>query len=226
MLRKTKTQSILNLFEGTTDITPDQPTKEVIASEDQKLEKLAEEQKSKKLGRFNPMISNGNSVLSATTGAIRNEGGPSKQINSISSNSIFEPHKNANIVDSKEATKKEKEITQTNRRTAERQRINDLIDSLKTTDQTKAASAFRTETGNVDKQNYKTSRNNMSIFDAGDFERLPEKTGGEQASEDKTARKNIVDDSWRGNGKSLKSSEINNKFFNSLITEMDKNAEH
>jgi len=190
------------------------------------LSKLSEEQKSRSLSGFNPMTSNGSSIISANAGGITDMGGPQKQIKTPISNSIFDPDKNAKEakkIDSKTATKIEKEKIATNRRISETERMDELVESLQNTDQRKASSVHRTGTGNIESTDFKASRNNMSIFDSGDFSRVPEKTAGEKISEQVSEKKSQVDNSWRQNGKSLKSSEVSNRFFDGLVEKLDSN---
>lgn len=191
------------------------------------LAELSETQKSRKLSGFDPMTSNGSSIISANAGGITDMGGSDKQIKMPTSNSIFDPSKNAREalkIGEKTEGQIEKDRVVTNRRTAEQERMDTMAESLNTTDQTKALSVHRTGTGNAESTDFKVSRNNMSIFDSGDFERIPEKTGGEIISEQVAERNSQVDESWRNNGKSLKSSEITDRFFNGLIEKMDSDG--
>ena len=188
------------------------------------LEELSEEQKSRHLSGFDPKTSNRSSIISANAAGISDMGGPQKQIKLPSSNSIFDPEKNqreAGKIGEKTDGEIEKERIATNRRTAEQERMDDLVTKLQSTDQTKASSINRTGTGDVESTAFKSSRNNMSIFDSSDFERIPEKTGGEKVSEEIVERKSQVDESWRKNGKSLKSSEVQSNFFDSLLEKLN-----
>lgn len=188
---------------------------------------LSEEQKSKSLSGFNPMTSNGSSIISANAGGITDMGGPQKQIKIPTSNSIFNPDRNAieaSKIDSKTETKIEKEKIATNRRLSEQKRMDDMVESLRTTNQSKSSSAHRTGTGDLERTDFKLSRNNISIFDSGDFDRVPEKTRGEKVSEQVAEKNAQIDESWRQNGKSLKSREVTNRFFDSLIEKLESDG--
>jgi len=191
------------------------------------LAELSEQQKSRNLKGFDPMTSNGSSIISANAANISDMRGPTKQIKTPISNSIFDPWHNqreaAKIGDKTEG-QVEKERVETNRRTAENERMDNLVEALRTTDQTKASAVHRTGTGVSESTAFKSSRNNMSIFDSGDFERIPEKTGGEEISEQVAERKAQVDESWRKNSKSLKSSEVANRFFDGLLEKLESDG--
>lgn len=234
-LRTTKKQNLSESFFGLDDLSKSINIAEKVskAMENERrnskehLAELSELQKSKNLKGFDPRTSNGSSIISANAGGISDMRGPSKQIKTPTSNSIFDPHRNekeAAKIDSKTATKIEKERIASNKRTAEKERMDDMVEALRSTDQRKASSINRTGTGNLESTSFKPSLNNMSIFDSGDFDRVPEKTGGEIVSEKVAERKSQVDESWRQNGKSLTSREVTNKFFDSLIEKLDSNG--
>jgi hypothetical protein len=234
-LRTTSSQSISNSFFGEGDLTRDANIAEKVSkamdnerrSGSEHLAKLSEEQKSRSLSGFNPMTSNGSSIISADSGDITDTGGSAKQLKMPISNSIFDPWSNAREA-SKIGEKTEKEVVSeriaTNRRTSEQERMDSLVDILQNQGQTNASAVHRTGTGNVESTDFRASQNNMSIFDSGDFERIPEKTGGERISEEVSKKRAEVDDSWRSNGKSLKSSEVTNRFFDSLMENMESDG--
>lgn len=198
-----------------------------IRNSKENLDRLAEEQKSRKLSGFDPKISNGSSIISADAAEITDMGGPSKHIMTPLANSIFDVDRNARNsqkIDSKTATKIEKEQIQTNRRNAENERMDDLVKALQTTDQTNASAAHRTSTGEVEVPYSQNTRNTMSIFDDDDFARLPEKTAGEKVSKRVAEENAQIDDSWRGSGKSLTSSEITRNFVDNIFEQLDKSG--
>ena len=94
-----------------------------------------------------------------------------------------------------------------------------MVENLKSTDQTKTSTV--SSMASFSGSNYKNLTNNMSIFDSDDFERLPEKTKGEQITEDSINRKNQKDDSWKS-GKVINSKKIVSEFFDNLLQEKDK----
>lgn len=230
-LRTTSSQSISDSFFGGGDLTRDADIAEKVSkamdnerrSNPDHLAKISEEQKSRSLSGFNPMTSNGSSIISADSGDITDTGGSGKQLKMPISNSIFDPWSNAREA-SKIGEKTEKQVVSeriaTNRRTSEQERMDSLVDILQNQGQTNGSAVHRTGTGNVESTDFKASRNNMSIFDSSDFERIPEKTAGERISEEVSKKKAEVDSSWRGNGKSLKSSEVQSNFFDSLMENM------
>lgn len=233
-LRTTSSQSISESFFGLGNLAESVNAAEKVSkamendrrSGREHLAELSEEQKSRHLSGFDPMTSNGSSIISANAGGITDMGGPQKQIKLPSSNSIFDPCKNqreAEKIGDKTEGQIDKERVATNRRTAEKERMDDLVAHLQGTDQTKASSVHRTATGDSESTVFRASRNNMSIFDSSDFARIPEKTGGEKISEQVAKKRAEVDSSWRGNGKSLKSSELQSNFFDSLLEKLDSN---
>ena len=182
------------------------------------IKQLAEEQKAKRLDHKDNGMMTIKHISSARTGVVKDTGGPSKYVKSETSNSIFDAGKNARVfkeVDSKTKTIQEKENIIANRRDAEQKRMDDLAKELKNTEQRKASSI--SPMGVQKGSNYKLAVNSMSIFDTEDFERVVDKTPGEQITEDTQKRNRQVDDSWRGGGKSITSKEAKDKFFDSLL---------
>lgn len=234
-LKTTSKQSLSESFFGLGELAETVKAAEKVSkavenerrSSKEHLSQLSAEQKSRHLSGFDPenrLTSNKSSIISANAAGITDMGGPKKQIKTPISNSIFDPWSNereASKIGEKNDIQIAKETIATNRRTAEQDRMNELVEKLQSTDQTKASSVHRTGTGDVESTAFKASRNNMSIFDSSDFERIPEKTGGEKLSEEITEKRAEVDESWRTNGKSIKSSEITDRFFNGLLEKLD-----
>ena len=185
---------------------------------------LSEEQKSRKLSGFDPMTSNGSSIISANAAGITDNGGSNKQTKMPISNSIFDPSRNQREA-SKIGEKTENQIVQetiaTNKRTAEKERMDTLAEILSSPQN--GSSVHRTGTGNSESTEFKASKNNMSIFDSNNFSRIPEKTEGEMLSEKVAKKRAEIDSSWRNNGKSLKSSEVQSNFFDNLLENLDSN---
>jgi regulator of replication initiation timing len=226
-----KEQGVLKIFDKTDSLSKvsNEAHKEVEQREKNDnlgIDALAEEQKSRKLGGFDAMTSNGSSIISARSEKLTDMGGPVKQIKTDVSNTIFDNNKLSilsNNIDSKLKTKADKEEISTNRRIAEQSRIDNLVTSLKEGEKPIISSIFRTETGYSDTSNYKSPSLNMSIFDNTNFERVPEKTVGEKVSEDVSIRRSQKDDSWKNNGKSISSKSISNDFFDNLVNNLGKN---
>jgi len=193
------------------------------AAPEKTLNQLAEEQKSKKLSHKDNGLMTTQHIFSARTGKVTDEGGPSKYVKSESSNTIWDANKTSEAskeLDNKTRTIREKDQILSNKREAEDKRMNDLVESLKSTIQDKASSV--SSAGTLSGTNYKSSKNNMSIFDNKDFMRLSDKTEGEQVSEDVKVRKSQIDDSWRGGGKSFTSKEATQKLFDGLFTKKEE----
>jgi len=187
------------------------------------ISQLAEEQKAKKLEHKDSGLMTSQHVSSARTGAIKDEGGPSKYVKSESSNTIWDNDKTAiesQKIDSKTKTIQDKSEIASNKREAEDKRMNDLAESLKSTIQEKASSI--SPAGMFSGTNYKISDNNMSIFDSKDFMRVKDQTEGEKVSEETNARRGEVDDSWRGGGKPLSSQEITKKLFDGMFSKPEE----
>lgn len=183
------------------------------------VEQIAEEQKSRSLSHIDNGFMTAKHIASARTGVISDQGSPSKYIKSESANNIWDNDKTEKAskeIDSKTKTMQEKEEIFSNRREAENKRMQELTENLKSTIQDKASSI--SPAGNYSGTNYKTSSNNLSIFDNEDFSRLQNKTGGEQVSEDVAIRRGEVDDSWRSGGKCISSSDMKKKLFDGFFT--------
>ncbi len=181
------------------------------------LEVTREEQKCKKLDNYDNGLKNSNSIFSARTGKITEIGGPSKFIKSDISNSIFNSNRLEEIknnIDNKTATKIEKQQILDNKRIKEQERMNELVDNLKDTIQSKSSSVF--STGNFSGSKYNSPSQGIGIFGNDNFEKIPEKTAGEQLSENAKNRRSQKDESWRSDGKSISSKEIFNNFMNNL----------
>ena len=186
-----------------------------------KLEALSEEQKAKKLNNKDNGLMTSHHISSARTGGIDNEQGPSKFIKSESSNTIFNSNKTSKLtMDNKEKTIQEKEHIATNKRIAEQSRMDEMAKSVKDIDITKGSSV--SPMGEYSGSNYQRSKNNMSIFDTKDFQRMAEKTEGEKVSQDVKEKKAQKDESWKNNGKTVTSKDINNRFFNGLLNNLEK----
>lgn len=186
--------------------------------QDLSLSQIIKEQKSKKLESHDNGFMTSKHISSARTGIIGDNGGPSKQIKMESSNSIFDTDKNSAYskeLDSKTKTKEAKERIAENRRIAEQHRMDELVSNIKDTMTDKGSSV--TPASHLSGSNYVKSKNNFSIFDNKDFERVPEKTAGERLSEENVVRRAQKDESWRNGGKSKTMKESVDSFFGDLF---------
>ena len=183
-----------------------------------------ESQKAKKLNNSEVINSaqSANSILNAGGGSIRDEGGPSKYIGSETQNSIWDTgvvEKLAGTQSNKEKTDAEKEDRQAKRQNIRQEALDNMTEALSQTDTRKASDVSSlSERGSV---NYrKPNSNNLSIFDSNVFDNMPEKTAGEQMAEKARAEKE-VDTSWRDRRGTLKSRDVVNDLFDSLMKEKE-----
>ena len=194
---------------------PDIP-KKTVASEKKEILDIVENQRSKKLNNKDNGIMTSRNICSARTGEISDNGGPAKYIKGETSNTLWDSEKTSKITtDSKENTVREKDIIASNKRHAEQKRMDKMIEELRTIDQTKAVAV--SSAGSYSGSNYKSHPNNMSIFDTKDFERLPDKTAGEQVVDDNKTKKSQKDESWKSGGKSISVQEAVSDYFNQLL---------
>lgn len=220
MIQRMSDQHKIKFLEKEKDIVNKQKT---AGSPKKTIGKIAEEQKAKKISNKDDGLMTTQHIFSARTGSITNEGGPSTHIKSESSNSIWESDKTAKAskeIDNKTKTLQEKANIESNKREAENKRMNDLAESLKSTLQDKDSSV--TPVGTLSGTNYKSSKNNMSIFDSSDFARLKDKTGGEKVSEEIAKKKNHIDDSWRNGGKVVSSKDITKSMFEGFFMKKEE----
>lgn len=188
------------------------------ATPEKTLSQIAAEQRSKKLNNKDNGLMTTHHISSARTGVITDKGGPSKQIKTETGNSVWDSNKTARLaeaLDSKTKTQQEKAQIADNRRVAEQQRMNDLAESLRQTDQSKASSVSRLS----DQQgtNYKKPATGFSIFDTQDFQRLAEKSEGEALSERKAQERSVKDESWKTSGKAVSSKDVMNRLFDNVF---------
>lgn len=182
------------------------------------IDNIADQQKAKKLKNKDNGMMTSRHISTARTGIIKDDGGPSKQIKTEISNSIFDIDKGCRLsgsIDSKTKTNLDKEIIKNNRRTLEQNRMNELANNIKDTIQGKSNSV--SSSASFQGSNYKDIKNGFSIFDNQDFQRVPEKTSGEIVSEEISKKRSQKDDSWRGGGKSKTTQEAVGDFFNNLF---------
>ena len=206
---------------------PSETPKKKVEKSKETIQQIAEDQKSKRLNnKYNGNgIMNGQSIFSARTEVIKDEGGPTKYMKGESSNTLWDNNKSARIsqdIDSKTKTTQDKKVIADNKRHAEEKRMNTMVEALKSTDLTKGSAVAPSGTSSHTGTNYKNRSGAMSMFDTQDFERLPEKTAGEQVSEDNASRYGQKDDSWRGGSKSTTTREVVSDFFDSLMNKKDE----
>ncbi len=215
MIRKMKDEHKINFLEenNNTEIS-----KEGNSEQKRTLAQLSEEQKAKKLNNKDNGLMNVMNIRSARSGVIKEEGGPSKFIKSETSNTIWENNKSERLlkeIDSKTRVKIEKEQIATNKRVAEQKRMDELVNSLKETEQRKSATV--SPASSFSGTNYYAPKNNMSIFDNKEFERVVEKTAGEKVRDENRKKRNQKDESYKNSGKQVTSKDFVNRFFDNLL---------
>jgi len=220
MIRRMSDEHKINFLELNKKIEIEKISSEV---ESKTLKQVAEEQKSKKLSNKDDGLMTSHYISSARTGDISNNGGPTKFTKSESSNTIFDTDKSVRLskeIDSKTRVKNEKEEIASNKRIAENKRMQELADNLSQTDQSKDISV--SSMGRFSGSNYYSPKNNISIFDTEEFERLADKTSGEKVSEEVNLKNSQKDESWKNDGKTFSSKDVLNNLFNNLNTKREE----
>ncbi len=189
-----------------------------------KEEKVAEQKETKqelktpqKSDNSSAIESKGNPILSAGQGNISDFGGPSKYVKSETSNSIWDSNKLESLAkreDSGEKIKQENKQATLKRENIEKERMNEMVESLQNTDIRKADNV--SSIGGFKGSKYNMPQNNISIFDDEEFERVPEKTNGEKLAE---IERNKKDDSWKDIRKPTTTKDFFNKMFDEASSE-------
>jgi|ETNvirnome_2_130_1030620.scaffolds.fasta_scaffold05528_2 hypothetical protein len=152
------------------------------------------------------------SILSAGRGSVSDFGGPSKQIGSQTSNSIWDSKIIESLAakqDNGEKIKEENLQLKSNRNAIKEERLDNMAQALQDTDMRKADSVANS--GEYSGSKYSMPQNNISIFDSAEFERIPEKTAGEQLTKEV-----VKDDSWKDIKPATKTSDQFNKMFDNM----------
>jgi len=189
-----------------------------------KEEKIAEQKVNKqelktpqKSDNSSAIESKGSPILSAGQGTISNIGGSSKYVKSETSNSIWDSNKLESLAkkeDSGERIKKENKQATLKRENIEKERLDEMVDSLQETDMRRANNV--SGIGGFKGSKFNMPENNISIFDDKEFERVPEKTNGEKLAE---IERNKKDDSWKDIRKPTTTKDFFNKMFDEASSE-------
>jgi len=208
-LRKRSTHNTISFLntenEEVTEIEKKAETEEEI------LNRVAEEQKSKRLSHKDNGLLNAHSVASTGRSSEEQFDGNKKFIKSETSNSIW---------GNKEI--KETEVVEE----GQSDRITKLLELKR---RKKEADKKRMETiPKLGKQvifpeqkqthGFKQNLGGIGLFDNNDFNNVPEKTDGEKLVEENIKKSNQKDNSWRENNKSLNTNEV----YNSLVESLKK----
>lgn len=191
--------------------------KEMAAREDAT---LIQEQKAKKLNNSDVINTRGDKgILSAgrsASGGITDIGGSSKHLGSETKNSIWDSEKIAKLIDSKdngEKIREERASLEKVRNGLKQESLDHLAESLSETDTRKDSTV--TSVGEFSGSSFKSSKNNLSIFDTNVFEDMAEKTAGEISAENaRTAKEK--DDSWKDHKGTKKMSSLVDSLFDNL----------
>jgi hypothetical protein len=178
--------------------------------------KVAKEQPSLALDAETPRNNSNRTILSAGQGSITDFGGPKKYIGSQTKNSIWDSdviEKLSKSDDSGEKIKSERMESVTRREDIQRDRLTSMVESLQNTDLRKANSVAGIS--EVAETTYKAPSRNISIFDSGDFDRVPDKTAGEKAVEESRKVKD-KDDSWKTIDKGSSTKSVFDTLFDKL----------
>jgi hypothetical protein len=153
------------------------------------------------------------SILSAGRGSVSDFGGPKKHIGSQTSNSIWDSKIVESLAakqDNGEKIKEENLQLKSNRNAIKEERLDNMAQALQDTDMRKADSVA--SSGEFSGSKYSMPQNNISIFDSAEFERIPEKTAGEQLG-----KKEVVkDESWKDIRKATTTNDKFNKMFDDI----------
>lgn len=177
----------------------------------------------KKMDNAKAIDTRGDKFLSAGMGTIKDTGGPRKYMGSMTCNSIWDSEvlkKLSEIPDNKEKTHKEVEDIRKMKKQMATDRLNEIASGLKETDVRKESNVAKIS--DFEKPSlYKRPANSISIFDTlegkKDFERVPEKTAGEEMVERVKASK-IKDESWKPKN-NISTSQIVNDMFDKILEE-------
>ncbi len=215
MLYKTKKQNIANIFSEDNELTKISNEAEKIINEKNKeksIETVAEEQKAKKLNSHDDGLKTSHSIASAATGQIGYDGGHS--IKKEIPKSIWGDNtKKESAIDI------EKSIDNINNEINKNDIIKHQDKKYKNNNNVFIADAKKAivfSEKNFKKHTFKSSRENVSLFDNSPFERLPEKTEGEKIVDENKKKKMQKDESWKNSGKVLSSKDILNKLYDNL----------
>jgi len=214
MLRKTKTEGIVDFAFGNkfADVEKDKKSKE--EREDTIERKAIDKQRSKKLTSKDDGYKTAKHVSSIGRGGKSEEIQPAKYLKSETADSIWGPKQNVSV---KKEIASEKEIDETvriekriaDRREADKIRMSDTV--IRDQKITKV-SLEEKKTG----YDYKVSNRGIGVFET-DFNKIPEKTDGEKLSEDVKKRQAEKDESWKKRGKALSSKDLSRDFINKLF---------
>lgn len=157
-------------------------------------------QAAKKLNNADVINIRGTSgILSAGGGSIKNDKGSGKYLGSETNNSIWNSDLLENIKGqetNQDRIVAEREAIEKTRKGMRQEELDRLSEHLNETDTRKDSSIY--STSGAEGHSYRSSENNLSIFDTNKFDDMPDQTEGEKVAE-KARQPKEKDDSWRHN---------------------------
>lgn len=176
--------------------------KDLPKKEAKKREYDPEDHKAQKMNNNSALESRGDKFLAAGQGEISNQGGSGSYMGKQTNNSIWDNDVLTNLADKQsnhESTSEEKAAMEKTRNGFKQDRLDSMVESLQNSDMRKANTVgdLSSSDGSAGRtSDYRLPKNNISMFDNGDFDRVPEKSVGDEIRE--AARKpKEKDNSWR-----------------------------
>lgn len=204
---RVKDQNSINFLNQKIDEIKKADTNE---TENKTIDKMVEDQRSKKLNSHDDGFKTTKSIRSARSGNINDFGGNSLPVKNKDNNSIWgETNKPEKM---SEVTEKDFKIDINSLKPIELKIDNKNINNDVYVSQNKTSIASTPDV----KHNYKTLKNNISIFDTADFEKLAKKTDGEKLSEKNKEKRSQKDESWKTNEGTISSKNLFNNFFDNM----------
>jgi len=213
-LQRMSKQNQINFLNIPEEIQEIQENK--IESENDKIKRIAEEQKSKKINYHDTGFKNDKSIISLSRSAIPETKTNSKYIKCETSDSIFGKKEEKEDIFAKNEKQQKEALAyalEIEQQKLEKKRKKDQ-ERMADNPSTSQKVVFAKE----DKKSYSFNDpvNNISIFDNEEFVRLPEKSGGETITETNNKKKNEKDVSWKNSGKNLTSKDFINNLVDNL----------
>jgi hypothetical protein len=213
MLRKTKTQSLMNILSENNELTKiSNEAEEILNKKENKID-VAEEQRSKKLDNKDNGYRTTKSVASAHSEMSTNYGGRAPEFNSDTFKSIWGENEKKEVVAKDEGVEKinKEDVIKYKK---ERKNPDDVVIA-----NNYKAVVFSDE--HAKDHTYKSPIGNIGLFDKGEFERLPEVTTGEKISKSAEKRKEQKDESWKNDGRAVSSKGLISNFFDNLSSKKE-----
>jgi hypothetical protein len=184
-------------------------SEELAADRNARLEQ--QDQKARRLSNKDDGMKTDKHICSARTGVISDKGGPSKYVKSDSSNTVWDSDKTA-----REASKLNSERQEKEKQIEVDAKAREEIKQNSKVDPTPENASF-SRLSDLKGSHYHVPSSGMSIFDDKDFQRLAEKTSGENLSHEIDEKRKIKDESWKNSGKATGTKDATNILFDRLF---------